>query len=381
MLNSLCIKNFRSLDDFQVSKLGRVNLIFGDNNSGKSTVLEALRIYAGNANQDLLKQIAQDHDEVYHLDIASQEHANYPLPHADLFSGRRFHSDDAPIVIGEIGNDKVALTIKHTYLIESSILAGGADSAMAGDREFIVRTKPVALHSLCEDDHVTGEGLLTIKAGHSAIINFDKTAAPCKLFANEPKPSPLPCQFISTQAANIDELAAVWDAIAFTDEGEIFKSMVRIILPEFENLAFVRDNTRSENGAYRLAKVKLIGLSHPVPLKSLGGGVLRMLQIALSLFSAKGGFLLIDEFDSHLCASAQEKLWPVFFDLARKLSIQIFATTINEDCIGRFCSVLNRYGDDDSCLFGLTKSMGADSHGEVLATIYQDQWSLDARFD
>ena len=45
-LESLQIKNFRMLEDFSVEKLGDVNLIVGKNNSGKSTVLEALRIYA-----------------------------------------------------------------------------------------------------------------------------------------------------------------------------------------------------------------------------------------------------------------------------------------------------------------------------------------------
>ena len=58
MLNSLEIKNFRILEDFKVSKLGRVNLIVGKNNLGKSSVLEALRIYAGNAQRELLEQIA-----------------------------------------------------------------------------------------------------------------------------------------------------------------------------------------------------------------------------------------------------------------------------------------------------------------------------------
>ena len=46
MLDSLHIKNFRMLEDFEVKKLGRLNLIVGKNNSGKSTVLEALREYA-----------------------------------------------------------------------------------------------------------------------------------------------------------------------------------------------------------------------------------------------------------------------------------------------------------------------------------------------
>ncbi len=103
MLDSLEIKNFRSLEDFQVKKLGRVNLIVGKNNSGKSSVLEALRIYAGNAHQELLEKVAQAHDEKYFLDKKGEEGVDASLPYEDLFSGRKFPKEKKPIVIGEIG--------------------------------------------------------------------------------------------------------------------------------------------------------------------------------------------------------------------------------------------------------------------------------------
>ena len=45
MLDSLLIKNFRSLEHLEVPKLGRVNLMVGKNNSGKSTVLEIGRAH------------------------------------------------------------------------------------------------------------------------------------------------------------------------------------------------------------------------------------------------------------------------------------------------------------------------------------------------
>ena len=67
MLDSLMIKNFRSLADLKVEKLGRVNLIVGKNNSGKSSVLEALRIHAGNAQPDVLVSISEEHDERYRV--------------------------------------------------------------------------------------------------------------------------------------------------------------------------------------------------------------------------------------------------------------------------------------------------------------------------
>src|SRR5665811_1419512 len=90
MLKSLVIKNFRSLADFEVTKLGRVNLIVGKNNSGKSSVLEALRIYAGNANRELLEQIAAGHDEKYRLRESEQIESEMQLPFEDFFVGRQF---------------------------------------------------------------------------------------------------------------------------------------------------------------------------------------------------------------------------------------------------------------------------------------------------
>ena len=44
MLDSLLIKNFRALEHLEVPQLGRVNLLVGKNNAGKSSVLEALRL-------------------------------------------------------------------------------------------------------------------------------------------------------------------------------------------------------------------------------------------------------------------------------------------------------------------------------------------------
>jgi hypothetical protein len=45
LLDSLHIQGFRAFRDLRIPRLGRVNLIVGKNNSGKSSVLEALRLY------------------------------------------------------------------------------------------------------------------------------------------------------------------------------------------------------------------------------------------------------------------------------------------------------------------------------------------------
>ena len=44
----LHIQGFRGIKDLKIPKLGRVTLITGKNNTGKTSILEALRLYTQN---------------------------------------------------------------------------------------------------------------------------------------------------------------------------------------------------------------------------------------------------------------------------------------------------------------------------------------------
>ena len=63
MLKSFQIDNFRLFQHLEVKQLSRVNLIVGKNNSGKSSFLEALRIYASNADPAVLLDLVEFRQE------------------------------------------------------------------------------------------------------------------------------------------------------------------------------------------------------------------------------------------------------------------------------------------------------------------------------
>ncbi len=46
MLRSLVIDNFRAFEHFEMERLGRINLLVGKNNCGKTSVLEAIYLLA-----------------------------------------------------------------------------------------------------------------------------------------------------------------------------------------------------------------------------------------------------------------------------------------------------------------------------------------------
>jgi AAA15 family ATPase/GTPase len=69
-----------------------------------------------------------------------------------------------------------------------------------------------------------------------------------------------------------------------------------------------------------------------VSIGSLGDGVWRMLGIVLALVNVKNGILLVDEIDTGLHYSVMYDMWKLILKTAKKLNIQVFATTHNSDC-------------------------------------------------
>lgn len=323
MLPSLIIKNFRCLENLTFNHLARVNLLVGRNNVGKSSVLEALRIYAGNANIDLLREIADSHDEKSFLD-----EDNTPKPYEDLFTGRKFSEGDKTELKLNGFNEHVRQQLESTApeQIKKSIIIGHFSG------------KEVYSNSICYGNAIQKNHDNSKKISDQAIANFENL----KTFAyysflficdEDILNKEIPCSFIPTQFVEVEKLEGDWSNINLTDNEEIVTQALQIIRPDFRRLAFDWNKNK------RWIKVKLANESKPVPLKSLGDGMLRILQIAIKLVSAQGGFLLIDEFENGLHYSVQEKVWDLLFKMAEQLDVQIFATTHSWDCVKSFRTV------------------------------------------
>ena len=75
MLDSFLVRNFRLFEDLRIDRLRQVNLFVGKNNSGKSCLLEALQIYAGNAKLNVLLDIIAAHDGNWEAEIEPESDA------------------------------------------------------------------------------------------------------------------------------------------------------------------------------------------------------------------------------------------------------------------------------------------------------------------
>ena len=383
-LNSLYIHNFRSLEDFEVKKLGQLNLIVGKNNSGKSAILEALRIYAGNANRALLKEIAEQHDEKH---SPEQDENDGFLPFESFFSGRCFSDslNSKSIVIGASAEAVDALKLRHGYLIEKeeTIENSSGETTTRIRQQHLSKTEISGLFPLIDSN--ISQALRVEKNKSSYILRLDESTRRRLSAPSLEDHKPIPCSYIPTQFVSQDELADEWDKIALSDLKEHTKIILNFIEDDFEDIAFVKNENAEEYRNYpgtrralrRYAKIKMRNIQ-PVPLNSMGDGMFRVLQLSLKLFPAKGGFLLVDEFENGLHFSIQEKIWKWLFDLAEQLQIQVFATTHSWDCVESFINVtlnkdnLNPKGVE-GVLFRVGRSVRTSDKGKVIATEFDKE--------
>jgi hypothetical protein len=373
VLNNLKIKNFRIFEDLQVNKLGRVNLILGMNNSGKSTVLEALRIYAKQGHPSLLQEVNSAHDENFRMPREGED--DLELPYQHFFPGRLFpKNDDCPIYIGTI-DESDYVKLEHAFYVQD--IEEVEDPATSETLRRIRRR--VTQKSQLFGATALSQALLVTssKASRQAWIDLPYSVTNYRRVVWD-EFKEIPTSYVPTQFLSLDYLASLWDDIALTGNEEFVTRALGAIDPDVAGLVFVekRSERPARRDTGRTAIVKLSSVSRPVPLNSTGDGMLRILQLVLALFPAKGGFLLIDEFENGLHHSVQERVWELIFYLAVKLDIQVFATTHSWDCIEAFKNIATKTAEV-GVVFRLGRSILKSDEGKVIATVFDEDRLAD----
>lgn len=314
MLKYLYIQNYRLFEDFKMDGLGQVNLIAGRNNTGKTALLEALRILESRGDNSVINNIIYERGEL---------EKNNAESFSNLFSrsvlNKNFKEPFLELKIGE--NLSIIRECEHfsfpTYRKKYEYKFKLTDSV-----------RPPSL---------INNGLLAPNDGKTP---NDKAV------------------FIPFNVDKI-QIQDYWKNIALTkDEDDVIK-ILQIIEPKIDRLNVYHDG----------AKVRLVDEPNPIPLRNLGEGANRLLVLALALVSAKDKLLLIDEFESGLHYSVQEQLWEIIFEYAKKWNIQVFATTHSMDTVKSFHYISHQEKYKE---MGVYFRMQKSRNGEIEAIAYKE---------
>jgi AAA15 family ATPase/GTPase len=315
LFKNIRIKNLRAITELEIDNLGQVNLLVGQNNCGKTTLLEALFFVIGHTNPKL----AISANAFRGLTFLSNEYWD------SFFHNMETDSTITISVVLHETKEEQKLVIrpiiqKQTTL--ETISSGVASVGMQnGDSE--PGFTPMGL-----------ELTYTSSQNHSAKLISSVFIKGDELRTEGVKESSLRGVFAgpSTKFDWRNRFASVQRKKRI---GELI-SCLKEIEPEISDIRI------NEVGILEAD----IGLRKLIPINLMGGGIANSLSIILAMLDSQDGIVLIDEIEDGLHYSIQQRIWKAIFKWAQELNVQTFVTTHSNECIRAFADSV------DMTLFG-----------------------------
>lgn len=326
---SVEINGFKSIKHLKIDSLASVNLLTGDNNVGKSSLLEALFVYASGGTSDALYRIAGERMNCSESDRLEDDDEYYKNMFASFFTDWKLELGQEVSITSGAGK---MLKIEFVYFYEIE-MRNGPDNFM---RRQIIHTEQEQKDL---SDIMMNEAILIKFAAEELLLPFNRV----RMGLRKRKAETKNIQFIRTSSYSNEVNARLWDNITLTDQEVDVINTLRIIEPDIKGIAFLEEpvTTRSSLARRRVPYITYNNRDGRFPLSVMGDGMNRILTLILGLVNCADGVCFIDEIENGIYYRRQPALWEVLTHLVEKLNIQLFATTHSSDCVKSFAEVVS----------------------------------------
>lgn len=301
------IRNFRGIRKSELKELGLVNLFFGKNNCGKSSLLEALFLMSGPSNPTMpivvnnlrsLPSFAEDDIKVdfYRMDASNEIYISSKGEQEREVSIRMIESRNKQISLDQLNQmNSEHAGKRYGFKIEFSV---------NGDK----------------------------KEHHTELIIADNDKA--RAISDNSYKESLYAEYIPSgyMLVNVNEKLA--QVIKDKRETDIIDAL-RLIEPHIKDLQLLDKKIMVD-----------IGLPSRLPINVLGDGVRKVLSVLLSIYNSENGVLMVDEIDNGLHYSIMPKLWKAILHACKKCNTQLFVSTHSIDMVKALVQSV-RHGDAD----------------------------------
>lgn len=329
MLTSLRIQNFRSLRNLKVEGLTRVSLLVGANNTGKTSVLEAAELVLAGRHPAVVAWSPIRRGETNTYEREGWTSGNVDLAH--LFSRHAVEKKE---------RFRIEASAPQARFFEGRLKQGlgtlrvGAKTSL---RDLSLKTDSFSAIELESDRFAPVLYELTDRS-----ISFGTLQRTPGLEATQPAPGSPQVGFVETTSPDASSIRDLWDRVVLTPEEERVTEVLRIIEPDIERIAAL---SGSHGRADASIFVKLRDSDQRIPLGSMGEGIKRLMTLSLNLVNVAGGYLLVDEIDTGLHHSVMVKMWRLVTEAAKRLDVQVIATTHSLDCVRALAALYEEQPD------------------------------------
>jgi AAA15 family ATPase/GTPase len=317
-LTSFSIENFKCFEAFELDNIGQFNLIAGDNNVGKTSLLEAL----------LLDRHVVDTISRFRFFLGWRL-ADNPM---------NIDSNKISVLFRKKLNKPIRFTrtstnYSNTYEYHFKYPRNGANSESTDEfddsdldfmRQNIIGVSPenqsIEHLILKQNNKISFIVPMSYKQGGTGFIPF-----------------------FSPRIIYRYDLCNYWDSIVKNDFEAIFMRIFNTIFPEIEEVRnFTNDITNKGNVVY----VRLKTNDSYVPLAMIGDGCVKFFRLLCLIFSAQSKIVLFDELDNGVHFLKLKSFIKELIVLCNSYNVQLFATTHSKECIEAYSEALDELGSD-----------------------------------
>ncbi len=305
-LTEIEIKNFKCFEQFKTEGFGRVNLISGKNNVGKTALMEAcyINVHTKDVNSFFTSlagiKIKREKLNIFYKSVteSSKKIIKTYLPE---------FLEKTNEIISSSNKNIVSYKIKEEQGIKSYMFSINEKNIMINIKDFSFQMNGME-HILFIDNF--GFGYAQTIGNFSSIQKKDDEKFLDKILNN------------------------------FDSSIETFK-----IIDEKPQC--------KKDGEY-------------LEITELGDGVRHIISMVTALYKTENGYLFIDEIDNGIYYQQLDNLWEFILKFSKQLNVQVFATTHSKECIDAYYRAAKKLQEQDISYI-LMKQL---KDGEIKARVY-----------
>jgi AAA15 family ATPase/GTPase len=293
------IKNFKCFEDFRAEGFGRVNLIGGKNNVGKSTLLEALYINLnGTSRNCFLNSIFK----------VIQKRDNFFVAHSAESTSKFL---------------KTAFFYKSTISKEYKNHNQNNINTNLNQINFSFLEKFSGTTITC---NINGEDYQE----NISFMDFKDLFNENKRFYTDNK-----IHFLRPIGLNNYLIDEYYENVQKSEKENDLDKELNLFDEQIKKFKIMS------------GEPKVLLNDEYISVTQLGDGAKKIINIFISIYSAKDGVILIDELDNGIHYSYLDKLWEIILIISKQQNIQVFATTHSKECIESYVRVAKRLEDNE----------------------------------
>jgi len=315
------VENFKRFESLEVKDIEQFNLIVGDNNVGKTCLLEALLIDERPKNtlnhfyRLLVKRNLIEEPFVKYVD----DNADYNFENNQIAFYQKDRNKSLNFYVNE-----------NRFSIENR-------------KEELFNTKDEKIRSFIDKERLFDYQYINKKSSNWLVFRIDDrirfladiTSSYYEGFLNKPNESKIPNIPVLMLSDKIEDYVIPNYELIFKEknlENKIF-DLVKRLFPNIEITAFQKFEGKTLN-----IKTKSKDKYHNI--REYGEGFVRCLYMIILILSNESSKLIIDEIDTGIHFSKLKKVWKTVIKLCKETNVQLFATTHSLECIETFVQAL-----------------------------------------